>query len=123
MGQQYGQSFAISNNHQFINSTRATASASPDHNLVYAKCNIPRKKNKVKTDDLNNSTSIKELRFFTYQINWGDITTHFGAIAWQGILDSKPPDAMYHAMLDTCLRICIDNVPKRNQRYPVIVKY
>ena len=36
-----------------------------------------------------------------------------GSIAWQDILGNKPPDAMYHATLETCLKIRIANVPKR----------
>ena len=36
-----------------------------------------------------------------------------GSIAGQDILDNKPPDAMQHAILDTSLKIYINNVPKR----------
>ena len=81
--------------------------------LVTAKCNISIWGKNMTTNDLHTSTSFKRLNFFSDKINWSDITTYFRSIAWQNVLDNKPLDAMYHTILDTCLKICIDNLPKR----------
>ena len=65
------------------------------------------------TNDLHTSISFRLLNFFSDKINWDDITTYLGSIARQDILDNIPPDAMYHTILKTRLKICINNVPKR----------
>ena len=79
---------------QFIHSIKVTASALSNHNLVTAKCNIPIRGNNMTTNYLNNSISFTQLNFFSDKFNWDDITTYLGSIAWQDILDNKPPDAM-----------------------------
>ena len=115
----------FTNNEDFIHRIDITDTALSDHRLITIQSNVFGKRDQVRRDpnnfDLNDVKSYKNLNFFHKNTNWSVIRQELSSVRWNAILSSQNPEEMYHTILETCLKICVNYVPqRRNKRKSLI---